>query len=53
MTELTLTATEFRSRCRKLLDRLHDGELTMINVTLADKIVAVVTPVPSEQRPER
>lgn len=40
----TISTTEFKAKCLKILDRLGSGELGRVEVTKRGKIVAVLTP---------
>ena len=40
----TISATEFKAKCLKILDRLGSGELGRVEVTKRGKTVAVLTP---------
>lgn len=40
----TISATEFKAKCLKILDRLGSGELSRVEVTKRGKTVAVLTP---------
>ena len=40
----TISATEFKAKCLKILDRLGSGELDRVEVTKRGKTVAVLMP---------
>jgi antitoxin (DNA-binding transcriptional repressor) of toxin-antitoxin stability system len=48
-----ISVTDFKARCLELFGRLSDGSLEEIEVTRRGKIVAVVTPPPTEEAEAR
>ncbi len=46
----TMTATEFKATCLKVLDRVQSGEFSRVEVTKRGKVVAILTapPAPAE-----
>ena len=44
MTSETISASEFKAKCLKILDRLGNRELDRVTVTKRGKTVAVLTP---------
>ena len=44
-----VSVTDFKARCLEFFDRLSDGSLDEIEVTRRGKVVAVVTPPPTDE----
>ena len=44
----TINATEFKAKCLEILDRVSRNEVQQVTVTKRGKVVAVVTPPPTD-----
>lgn len=53
MSSATLSVTNFKAQCLELFERLTNGSLDRVEVTKRGKVVAVVSPPPTDEAQAR